>query len=38
MLRPMDRLDRYRIFMQVAEMGSFIKAAHALLSALEAAK
>jgi DNA-binding transcriptional LysR family regulator len=26
----MDRLDRYRIFMQVAEMGSFIKAAHAL--------
>lgn len=30
MLRPMDRLDRYRIFMQVAEMGSFIKAAHAL--------
>ena len=26
----MDRLDRYRIFVQVAEMGSFIKAAHAL--------
>lgn len=30
MLHAMDRLDRYRIFMQVAEMGSFIKAAHAL--------
>lgn len=26
----MDRFDRYRIFVQVAEMGSFIKAAHAL--------
>lgn len=26
----MDRLDQYRIFAQVAEMGSFIKAAHAL--------
>ena len=26
----MDRIDRYRIFVQVAEMGSFIKAAHAL--------
>lgn len=26
----MDRLDQYRIFIQVAEMGSFIKAAHAL--------
>lgn len=26
----MDRLDRYRVFIQVAEMGSFIKAAHAL--------
>jgi len=26
----MDRLDQYRIFVQVAEMGSFIKAAHAL--------
>ncbi|VVE40084.1 transcriptional regulator [Pandoraea commovens] len=28
--RRMDRLDQYRIFAQVAEMGSFIKAAHAL--------
>lgn len=28
--RMMDRLDQYRIFVQVAEMGSFIKAAHAL--------
>ncbi|VVE16077.1 transcriptional regulator [Pandoraea morbifera] len=26
----MDRFDRYRIFVKVAEMGSFIKAAHAL--------
>ena len=26
----MDRLDQYRIFVQVAEMGSFINAAHAL--------
>ncbi|MDM8359789.1 LysR family transcriptional regulator, partial [Pandoraea communis] len=26
----MDRFDQYRIFAQVAEMGSFIKAAHAL--------
>lgn len=26
----MDKLDQYRIFIQVAEMGSFIKAAHAL--------
>lgn len=26
----MDRLDQYRVFVQVAEMGSFIKAAHAL--------
>lgn len=26
----MDRLDQYRVFAQVAEMGSFIKAAHAL--------
>lgn len=26
----MDRLDQYRIFIQVAEMGSFIKAAHTL--------
>ncbi len=26
----MDKLDQYRVFMQVAEMGSFIKAAHAL--------
>jgi len=26
----MDRLDQYRVFTQVAEMGSFIKAAHAL--------
>ncbi|WP_284338089.1 LysR family transcriptional regulator [Comamonas sp. NoAH] len=26
----MDRFDQYRIFVQVAEMGSFIKAAHAL--------
>lgn len=26
----MDRFDRYRVFVQVAEMGSFIKAAHAL--------
>ncbi|WP_326543567.1 LysR family transcriptional regulator [Pseudorhodoferax sp.] len=26
----MDRLARYRVFLQVAEMGSFIKAAHAL--------
>ncbi len=26
----MDRLDQYRAFIQVAEMGSFIKAAHAL--------
>ncbi|PYE16190.1 LysR family transcriptional regulator [Paraburkholderia silvatlantica] len=28
--RMMDRLDQYRIFVQVAEMGSFIKAAHVL--------
>ncbi|VWB36407.1 LysR family transcriptional regulator [Burkholderia dolosa] len=27
---PMDKLDQVRIFLQVAEMGSFIKAAHAL--------
>lgn len=26
----MDRFDQYRVFAQVAEMGSFIKAAHAL--------
>ncbi|WP_049399677.1 MULTISPECIES: LysR family transcriptional regulator [Stenotrophomonas] len=26
----MDKLDQYRIFVQVAEMGSFIKTAHAL--------
>ena len=26
----MDRLDQYRVFVRVAEMGSFIKAAHAL--------
>ncbi|OVZ64750.1 LysR family transcriptional regulator [Pigmentiphaga sp. NML080357] len=26
----MDRFDQYRVFVQVAEMGSFIKAAHAL--------
>ncbi|WP_353192325.1 LysR family transcriptional regulator [Pandoraea pnomenusa] len=26
----MDRVDQYRIFVKVAEMGSFIKAAHAL--------
>lgn len=26
----MDKFDQYRVFMQVAEMGSFIKAAHAL--------
>jgi len=26
----MDRFDQYRVFTQVAEMGSFIKAAHAL--------
>lgn len=26
----MDILDRYRVFVQIAEMGSFIKAAHAL--------
>lgn len=26
----MDRFDQYRIFIQIAEMGSFIKAAHAL--------
>ena len=26
----MDKLDQYRVFTQVAEMGSFIKAAHAL--------
>jgi len=26
----MDRFDQYRIFVQIAEMGSFIKAAHAL--------
>jgi len=26
----MDRLNQYRVFIQVAEMGSFIKAAHAL--------
>lgn len=26
----MDRLDQYRVFIQVAEMGSFIKAAHKL--------
>jgi DNA-binding transcriptional LysR family regulator len=26
----MDRLDRYKVFIQVAEMGSFIRAAHAL--------
>lgn len=26
----MDQLDRYRVFMQLAEMGSFIRAAHAL--------
>lgn len=26
----MDTLDRYRVFVQIAEMGSFIKAAHAL--------
>jgi len=27
----MDRLERYRVFVQVAEMGSFIKAANALM-------
>lgn len=26
----MDKLDQYRVFVQVSEMGSFIKAAHAL--------
>ena len=26
----MDKLDQYRVFVQVAEMGSFIRAAHAL--------
>lgn len=26
----MDQLERYRVFLQVAEMGSFIRAAHAL--------
>lgn len=26
----MDKLDQYRVFVQVAEMGSFIKASHAL--------
>lgn len=26
----MDRLEQYRVFAQVAEMGSFIKAANAL--------
>src|SRR5258708_36890880 len=26
----MDKLDQYRVFAQVADMGSFIKAAHAL--------
>ncbi len=26
----MDKLDQYRVFIQVADMGSFIKAAHAL--------
>ena len=26
----MDKLDQYRVFVQVADMGSFIKAAHAL--------
>lgn len=26
----MDKLDQYRVFLQVAQMGSFIKAAHAL--------
>lgn len=26
----MDRIDQYRVFVRVAEMGSFIKAAHAL--------
>ena len=26
----MDRFEQYRVFVQVAEMGSFIKAAHAL--------
>lgn len=26
----MDKLDQYRVFMQVAEMGSFVKASHAL--------
>ena len=26
----MDTLDQYRVFVQVAEMGSFIRAAHAL--------
>ncbi len=28
--RCMDRFDQYRVFAQVAEMGSFIKAAHAV--------
>jgi len=28
--RDMDRFDQYRVFVQVAEMGSFIKAANAL--------
>lgn len=28
--RRMDRFEQYRVFVQVAEMGSFIKAAHAL--------
>ncbi len=27
---PMDKLDQYRVFVQVAEKGSFIRAAHAL--------
>ncbi|HGY5691776.1 TPA: LysR family transcriptional regulator, partial [Serratia marcescens] len=26
----MDRFNQYRVFVQVAEMGSFIRAAHAL--------
>ena len=26
----MDKLEQYRVFIQVADMGSFIKAAHAL--------
>ena len=29
---PMDKLDQVRIFLQVAEMGSFIKAARLKLS------